>query len=221
MIQLIPLLFIGIVILLLISLFIVLKRSYATYKTLFLGILGWLLFTGLLAKTGVLMNFNTYPPAMAIIIVPIIILLLYITRSKHILALCQTTSHAFLVYIQSFRMIMEVILYVLASQHIIPEIMTWNGRNIDILIGLTAPFIGYYCCHKKIGSPLIIRVWNYLGIILLLNVFIHGLLSAPFPFQVFMVTPANTFVATWPYVWLPGFVVPCALFFHILALRKK
>ena len=40
------------------------------------------------------------------------------------------------------------------------------------------------------------------------------------PIQLFMVEPENTFVASWPYVWLPGFLVPTALFLHVISLRK-
>lgn len=42
----------------------------------------------------------------------------------------------------------------------------------------------------------------------------------PRPVRLFMNEPANTIVATFPYCWLPGIVVPIAYILHILSLRK-
>ena len=220
MIQFTQILFIVIVLLLIGTLFSLLKKSFIFYRRIFISILGWLIFTGVLAKTGFLMSFNSLPPRIMMIIFPMVVLLIYTIFSKHIVPLIKSTSQAFLIYVQSFRVMVELVLYLLAAQHIIPEIMTWNGRNVDILIGLTAPIIGYFCCTKKVWPTSIIKIWNYLGVMVLLNVVIHANLSTPTPFQVFIVEPSNTFIGDFPYVWLPGFLVPCALFFHILSIRK-
>jgi len=55
--------------------------------------------------------------------------------------------------------------------------------------------------------------WNWFGIILLINVFLHGLLSTPTPFQQIITNPSNRFVGYFPYICLPVFVFPWALFF--------
>jgi hypothetical protein len=46
-----------------------------------------------------------------------------------------------------------------------------------------------------------------------------ALLSAPLPFRLFTNEPANTIIATLPYIWLPAFLVPAALFGHLLVFR--
>lgn len=56
--------------------------------------------------------------------------------------------------------------------------------------------------------------------LLLYNMYLHiAVLSVPFPFQVFTAEPANRMVASFPFVWLPTFFIPVALFCHIVALR--
>jgi len=42
----------------------------------------------------------------------------------------------------------------------------------------------------------------------------------PTPLRAFANEPASTFAASWPWVWLPAFLVPAALFGHLLAFRK-
>ena len=215
------LLFIGLVIFLLGFLAICIKKCRLSITILLSAIVLWLCLTASLSLSGFFMNFNALPPRIFFAIFPITLLLIAIALSSKATLYLAAIPQTWLINIQAFRVVMEIVLWLLASQHVIPEIMTWNGRNFDILIGATAPFVAYaYSASKDWGRKVAI-IWNVLGILLLINVFIHGLLSAPTPFRVFFTTPANTFVGSFPYIWLPAFVVPCAVLFHILSLRKE
>jgi hypothetical protein len=55
---------------------------------------------------------------------------------------------------------------------------------------------------------------------LLFNIVIISILSTPTPFRFFMNEPANTIVAAWPFIWLPGFVVPMAFLLHVFSLKQ-
>ncbi|MEC8677582.1 MAG: hypothetical protein VXX85_01870 [Candidatus Margulisiibacteriota bacterium] len=90
------------------------------------------------------MNFSDLPPRILIIILPMALLLLYASLSKTTLLYLRPISLAQLTLIQSFRIPMEIILWLLVTQHIIPDLMTWHGRNFDILIGLSAPIVGSF-----------------------------------------------------------------------------
>ena len=98
--------------------------------------------------------------------------------------------------------------------------MTFEGRNFDILVGITAPFIAYYCFVKKSWPLKVALVWNIAGVLLLANIVIVAVLSTPYPFRQFMNEPANTVIFSFPFVWLPGFVVPFALLLHLIAIRR-
>ncbi len=102
---------------------------------------------------------------------------------------------------------------------VIPVQMTFEGRNFDILVGLTAPIIVYLMARKKVSDKVVI-VWNVLGLLLVLNIVVVAILSAPLPFRQFMNEPSNTVVAYFPFVWLPSFVVPVAYYMHFLSMRQ-
>ncbi len=180
----------------------------------------WLIGTGLLSFSGFFTHFNTLPPRILFAVLPMILLLIYVAKSQKVHSLIQDIPHQWLIHIQAFRVAIEIVFWLLATQGIIPEIMTWHGRNFDILAGVTAPFIAYLCFTANKWNKKVALVWNGVGILLLVNVFGNGLLSAPTPFQVFATNIPNTFVGYFPYTWLPTFIVPCAVLFHILSIKK-
>ena len=98
--------------------------------------------------------------------------------------------------------------------------MTFEGRNWDILAGLTAPIFGYYCFVKKQWPKGIAIAWNIAGLALLANIVTIAVLSMPTPARIFMNEPANTIVAEFPFIWLPGILVTIAYCFHIFSLRQ-
>ena len=98
--------------------------------------------------------------------------------------------------------------------------MTFEGRNLDILSGITAPLIAFLISRKKISKPITI-LWNIACLGLLANIVITAILSMPTPFRVFMNEPANTIVAEFPIVWLPALLVPLAYGLHFLSIRQR
>ena len=98
--------------------------------------------------------------------------------------------------------------------------MTFAGRNFDILVGATAPVIGIFVFAKRKWPRLVGILWNVGGLVLLANVVTIALFSMPTPFRVFMNEPSNTIVATFPFVLLPGILVPVAYSMHFFSLRQ-
>jgi hypothetical protein len=105
----------------------------------------------------------------------------------------------------------------------VPELMTFEGRNFDIIIGLTAPLMAYLYYKKIIGEKLLL-VWNIIGLLFILFIFINGMLSAELPFQIFAFDQPNVAVEYFPFVLLPALIVPMVIWTHmtdIFLLRKK
>jgi hypothetical protein len=125
-----------------------------------------------------------------------------------------------LLYIQSFRILVELILFIGFLRNIIPVQMTFEGWNFDILTGLLALPVAYFCFVKKIWDRKMAVVFNIAGLILLLNILVIAVLSMPAPFRYFMNEPANTLVAEFPFVYLPGVLVVLAYTLHIFSLRQ-
>src|SRR5262249_44285973 len=129
--------------------------------------------------------------------------------TRHFLAV---TPPERLIYLQSFRILMEIILWALSVQSRAPKLVTFEGRNIDILIGLTAIPVGWMVVER--------RQWPARGacsvdfILILANVVIHSHLALPTPYRAFVTEPSTAFLASFPYIWLPGFLVPFAFWLH-------
>lgn len=102
----------------------------------------------------------------------------------------------------------------------IPQLMTFEGRNFDIIAGLTAPVIYYFGYIKKVFPKSVLLTWNIICLVLLLNIVVNAVLSAPTPIQQFAFDQPNTGVLYFPFVWLPGFIVPVVLLAHIVSIRS-
>jgi hypothetical protein len=125
-----------------------------------------------------------------------------------------------LTILHAIRVPVEVVLFWLYTHRAIPELMTFEGRNYDIISGLTAPFIYYFGFIRKTLNNRFILVWNFICLGLLINIVVNALLSAPFPFQQFAFDQPNVGVLFFPFNWLPSFVVPVVLLSHLAAIRK-
>ena len=184
-----------------------------------IGILAWMGMLSLLSLSGFLNNFELPPPFIIVLIVPLIAIVL-IVRSKAFQILLTHVPDAWLVWIQSFRIVVEIFLWLLFLDNVIPIQMSFEGRNLDVLVGLTAPIAALLFFRQGNIRKMAAILWNVFGLLLLANIVITALLSTPLPFRVFMNEPANTIIVLFPYVFLPGILVPLAYYMHVFSLRK-
>jgi hypothetical protein len=183
-----------------------------------LVITAWVALLGFLSLNGVFTNFRSLPPRILPALLLPLVAGLVLLRSAGARDLLAHTPPHWPIYAQSFRVVMELILWLLYLQHRVPAIMTFEGRNVDILVGLTAIPVGYLCFVRKSWSARVALWWNVAGILILLNVVVHAQLSTPSPLRVFVTDPPVTFIAYWPYILLPGFLVPLAWLLHAASL---
>jgi len=179
--------------------------------------LGWLLFVCILGSTDILANFDSMPPRFVIFLGLTVLATLVFAFSKFATLLVEGLSISYLVGFQSFRILAELALYAAYSEGLAPIQMTFLGINHDIFSGVSAPIMVYIFKHRR--SNRMILLWNILCLLLLMKVVVIAVLSAPTPFRMFMNEPANTFVAQFPHILLPGILVPFALLGHILVFR--
>lgn len=98
--------------------------------------------------------------------------------------------------------------------------MTFEGRNFDILSGITALVIYYFGFMKRKLNKWVLLFWNFCCLGLLVNIVSIAILSAPFSFQRFGFDQPNIAVLHFPFIWLPCCVVPVVLFSHLAAIRQ-
>jgi hypothetical protein len=118
------------------------------------------------------------------------------------------------------RVPVEIVFYWLFQHKVVPKLMTFEGRNFDIISGLTAPIIFYLCCVKNILGKTVLLIWNFICLGLLLNAVIIAVLSAPFSFQQFAFDQPNVAILYLPYIFLPCCIVPIVLFSHLAVIRQ-
>ena len=102
----------------------------------------------------------------------------------------------------------------------IPVQMTFEGRNFDMITGILALPVGYLLAKRKMHAPKLAVAFNILGLLLLTNILVIAVLSMPTPLRYFMNEPANTLVAQFPFILLPGVLVPIAYTMNIFSLRQ-
>jgi hypothetical protein len=181
---------------------------------------GWLALTATLAGAGAFADFSRLPPRLLIAIVPPLLTIVALCRSAAVGRLLDETSPGWLVHPQAFRIVMELILWRLYVAGAAPAVMTFEGRNVDIVVGLTAPVVGWLCFTRRAWPTRAAVWWNVAGILILLNVVVHAQLSAPTPYRRLVTEPPLTFIAYLPWIWLPVFLVPLAWSLHALSVRQ-
>lgn len=166
-------------------------------------------------------NLDVLPPKLVIFgILPAVIALivLFATRSGRNfidkLPLLQLT------YLHVIRIPVELGLFSLFMNNAIPEVMTFEGRNFDIIAGITAPLVAYFGLKKGKIGPKAIIAWNFISLALLINIVVHATLSIPYPTQMIAFDQPNIALLHFPFNWLPTCVVPLVLFAHLVSIRQ-
>jgi hypothetical protein len=179
----------------------------------------WLAFSALLAVGGLLADFDVNPPPFLLIVIPIVLLPVALTASRLGAALAALPLW-WLVGFHGFRLPLELIMHEAAREVIMPVQMTFTGMNFDIVSGAGALIVAGLLLQER-APRWLVWAWNALGSLLLLAIIVIALASLP-RFHVFGSEPQrlNTWVAYFPFVWLPAGLVSAALFGHLLLWRR-
>lgn len=180
----------------------------------------WLILQGIVASSGFYTITNTIPPRFTFLILPPVLFIIILFTTKNGKNFIDNLNLAYLVLFHTIRIGVEVVLLLLCIQKAIPSIMIFEGRNFDIVSGLTAPIIYYFGFIKKKLGRSILLVWNFICLVLLANIVITAVLSAPFSFQQFGFEQPNIALLYFPFIFLPCFIVPAVLFCHLASIRQ-
>jgi len=178
----------------------------------------WLLTTALVARQGFFANVDAVPPRLILGVAPplVAVAVLRLTALRDVVA---AVPRGWFITIQSFRTIMELILWALLLHNLVPPQMTFEGANFDVLAGLNAPVVAWLVATDRLPRRVVIA-WNLISLTLLANIVTIAIMSAPGPLRAFHTEPANTVVAGFPLIWLPTFLVPVAVFGHVMSLYQ-
>jgi hypothetical protein len=90
----------------------------------------------------------------------------------------------------------------------------------DMFIGATALPLAWAAARFGARVRPLVLLWNGLGVADLVVALTLGPLSAPGPLQVFLGPPDSSPMTTLPWLIIPGFLVPCLMFLHIVIFTR-
>ena len=181
----------------------------------------WIIIISIGSISGFFSDFDSIPPKVALgLVPPMVILLIWTIKSKKLKVLLGKIPVHWIIGFQSFRVIVEIMLWKQYDLGITPIQMTFEGRNFDILVGLTAPIMAYLYWKKGDIMRNLAIIWNFIGLGLLLNVIVVAILSFPTPFRYFMNEPSNEAITTFPFILLPALLVTMAYTMHYFSLKQ-
>ncbi len=196
------------------------SRSNQKFFILLAGILGWHLYTWLMTKTGLLQDFNSFPPKFFIfLILPAFIFTgIFISKNKNNTWIQNIPPHG-LIYIQTYRILIESLFVVSLVQEILPPQVTIEGYNFDMIFAMSAPVVAFLF-QRKLLSVKVILLWNYLGLVIIFSIIILFMTSIYLPHLYKTDTYISTQFAAYPYVLVAGFLMPAAVFLHVLSIAQ-
>ncbi len=182
-------------------------------------LLVWLIVQAVVSLGGFYTFTNSISPRFLLLALPplLLIAILFYTNSGR--EYIDQLNFKILTLLHLVRIPVEIVLYFLFLNNAVPQLMTFEGRNYDILSGLTAPLIFYFGFIKMTISRKVILLWNFICLLLLINIVVNAILSAPSPFQKFALTQPNIANLYFPFTWLPCCIVPLVLFSHLATIR--
>lgn len=187
--------------------------------TLVIGLLSWQLFIIIISLSGIIKSYN-FPPrfAIAFIIPSFIFTGIFLSRNKN-KQWIQAIPEQWIVYYQSFRVMVETLFVFTVAKGILPTLVSIEGYNFDMILGASAPIITYLVYNKKILSRKVILIWNFTGLAILASVIFLFLTGTYKPELYGSETPLIPLEAfTYPYVLIAGFLMPVAVFLHVLSI---
>lgn len=187
--------------------------------TLVFSLLLWQVFIFCVSLTEWIKSYE-FPPRFAIaFIVPSFIftgVFLYQNRNKKWI---NSIPEHWIIYFQSFRILVEILFVFTVAKGILNYHVSIEGYNYDMIFAFTAPIIAFLVYNLKLLTRKVILIWNYVGILVLASV-IFVFTTCIYKPQIYgseiPLLPIQAF--TYPYVLIAGFLMPTAVFLHVLSI---
>lgn len=183
------------------------------------AVAAWLLLTGLLAARQ-FFTVPAFPPRPMLTVPFALLVLILLSFSRHLKAVLRATPLHWLVFFQSFRILVELWFWQSYQTGVLPRLMTFEGANLDIISGLLAVAAGWLMLRQPAKAGAIALLFNIAGLLILLNTLVAAARSMPSPVQRYPFDERLLLVGAFPFIYLPAVLVVLALGGHLLSLRQ-
>lgn len=180
----------------------------------------WFIYVSLLSKTQLLKDLSLPPKFPLFIFLPLIVVMIIFYRESKRSVVIRSIPTSWPIYFQTFRIFVELIILMTFLKEIVPQEATFEGYNFDILMGISAPIIGYFFAQKRLNRT-VLYAWNVLGIgmVLFVAFIIATSLYQPQIWGSETPTVSLDFVRM-PYLLLASFLAPAAIFMHVVSISQ-
>ncbi len=183
------------------------------------GLLLWQIYLFLLGQSGILVDFSFPPRFVLLMILPAFIFIGTFLRRNKKAKWIQVIPPSWLVGYQAFRIIIETLFVYSVVAGLLHQNVTIEGYNFDMVFAFTAIIMLFVLYRSKTLPKRLLLAWNYAGLLVIASIIflflttiytpeIYGPDTAPFP----------TDFGWYPYVLVPGFLMPSAVFVHVLSI---
>ncbi len=192
------------------------NRRMGILFTFFIFWFGYLFF---LSKQEILFNLDFPPKIPLLILLPLVVttIVFYFRNRNDVVLLGIPISYP--IYYQTFRILVETLLLYTFYKNIIPKEATLEGLNFDVVMGISAPIMAYFIFKNENKYVLLAKIWNMIGILMV--AFVAFIIATGFYQPQIWGSDepivSMTFVKL-PYLLIPGFLAPSAIFMHIVSL---
>jgi len=184
-----------------------------------LGIVAWLTISAAVASSGALQAFEARPPRLPMLPLSALVLSVALSSTKGFRRILSALPQDWPLALQTFRVGIELVLYLLFLDGLVPRQMTLEGGNVDVLVGLTAPVVALAARRAWVGRRWLL-LWNVAGLASLANIVSTTLRGLPGPLHAHTMSVAPVIITVVPYVWIPAFAVPLAVLGHVVSSRR-
>lgn len=187
-------------------------------KRLLVLLILWFVYVALVSYSGLLIDTQARPPRFLLMMIPVIALSVVAYK----LSANKKLQESSLIAIHALRIPVEIGLYRLFLWGKIPQLMTFEGVNFDIVFGVSALILLLFrYLSASTLPPKLFRIWNYIGLLFLSIIVTVAILSSPLPIQLLAFEQPNVAVLIFPFTFLPALIVPLVLLthFHLLGIK--
>lgn len=199
--------------------FFVLKNASHTQKVIsrYLAFcVFWITYIASISYSGILDNFSLPPRVPLMVVIPITLGIIWLVSRKSFESILFNTPIHIPILLQSFRIIVELLIFGAYLNGVFPKRATFEGLNYDILVGFSALLIGFLVWKNKLSIKIIL-FWNIVSLCIL-SLTAYSFISSYY----FMSLSANInydFVK-FPYILLASVLLPIAIFLHAFSIKQ-
>jgi hypothetical protein len=194
------------------------ERRLALNRRAGAGLLAWFLLLAVSSLSGVYLE--PAAPRFLLYAVPALLVVAALSRAPWLKTAVEAMPAFWIPALQTLRLGGGTTLFAGWAMGLAPFGLARTAGIGDILVGLGAALSAWALACGLRGARALALTWNALGLLDILHTLFRAVTSAPGPQRLFFEEPANAIPLVFPFVYLPGFIVPLTLLLHFLSLRQ-